>query len=133
MEKKKIRIEKGIFIPTAVMLLGVIIFGFAFNEPFINAMTVSFNFCTDALGWFCMLGSLLMVVACLVVCFTKFADKKVGGENAEVQHSLFSWCAMAICSGIATAVVFYAVGDRSLISIIPRSGGISSRNLRMLL
>ena len=33
------------------------------------------------------------------------------GENAEVQHSLFSWCAMAICSGIVTAVVFYAVGE----------------------
>ena len=110
-EKKKIVIEKSIFIPTAVMLLGVIIFGFAFNEFFIKTMTAMFNFCTDKLGWMCMLGSLLMVVVPLIVCFTPLADKKVGGENAEVQHSLFSWCAMAICSGIATAVVFYAVGE----------------------
>ncbi len=111
MEKKKIEIEKGTFIPTAVILLGLILFGFLFNEPFVNAMTVSFNFCTDALGWFVMLGSVLMVVLPLCICFTPFANKKVGGEDAEVQHSLFSWCAMAICSGIATAVVFYAVGE----------------------
>ena len=110
-KNNKIEIEKGIFIPTAVILLGVILFGFLFTDLFNGTMTFLFNACTDGLGWFMMIGSFLMTVACLVVCFTPLAKKKVGGEEAEVEHSMFSWCAMAICSGIATAVVFYAVGE----------------------
>jgi len=34
MEKKKVQIEKGIFIPTAAILLGVILFGFLFTNIF---------------------------------------------------------------------------------------------------
>ena len=108
---KKIRIEKGIFLPTSIILLGVIFFGFLFNDAFVNSMGFLFTACTDGLGWFIMIGSVLMVVVALIVCFTPLADKKVGGEEAKVQHSLFAWCAMAVCSGIATAVVFYAVGE----------------------
>lgn len=110
-KKKRVEIEKGIFIPTAVILLGVILFGFLCTDMFNSTMTFLFGACTDGLGWMIMIGSLLMVVACLVVCFTPLANKKVGGKDAEIQHSMFSWCAMAICSGIATAVVFYAVGE----------------------
>ena len=66
MEKKKIEIEKGTFIPTAVILLGLILFGFLFNDAFVSAMTASFHFCTDALGWFVMIGSVLMVVLPLI-------------------------------------------------------------------
>ena len=109
--KKKIFIEKGIFIPTAVILLGVILFGFLFNDIFNSVMTMLFHLVTDWTGWFMMLGSFVMVVACFVVCFTPLAKKKVGGPDAKVEHPVFSWCAMAICSGIATAVVFYAVGE----------------------
>ena len=109
--KKKILIEKGIFIPTAVILLGVILFGFLFNDIFNSVMTMLFNLVTDWTGWFMMIGSFVMVVACFVVCFTPLASKKVGGPDAKVEHPVFSWCAMAICSGIATAVVFYAVGE----------------------
>ena len=91
--------------------MGTIIFGFVFNDIFNTVMASMFNWITNSLGWFINFGSLFMVVVCLVVCFTPLAKKKVGGADAEVQHSLFSWCAMAICSGIATAVVFYAVGE----------------------
>ena len=109
--KKKIEIEKGIFIPTAAILLGVILFGFLFTDFYNSTMTYLFNWCTNWFGWLYMIASVLMVVLSLVVCFTKLANKKVGGPDAQVEHSMFSWCAMAICSGIATAVVFYAVGE----------------------
>ena len=108
---KKFQIEKGIFIPTAVVLLGVILFGFLFTDIFNGTMTFVFNFLTDGFGWMDMIGSVLMVMIPLVVCFTPLAKKKVGGPEAKVEHKTFSWIAMAICSGIATAVVFYAVGE----------------------
>ncbi|NBI11586.1 hypothetical protein D1641_16535 [Colidextribacter sp. OB.20] len=108
---KKIEIEKGIFIPTAIILLGVILFGFVFNDFFNTTMTFLFNAVTDWTGWFMMIGSVVMVVACLIVCFTPLASKRVGGPSAKVEYSNFAWISMAICSGIATAVVFYAVGE----------------------
>lgn len=108
---KKIEIEKSIFIPTAVILLGVILFGFIFTDFFNSTMTFLFNLCTDWFGWFMMIASAMMVITCLIVCFTPLAKKKVGGPDAQIEHNTFTWIAMAICSGIATAVVFYAVGE----------------------
>ena len=70
---KKFQIEKGIFIPTAVVLLGVILFGFLFTDIFNGSMTFVFNFLTDGFGWMDMIGSVLMVMIPLVVCFTPLA------------------------------------------------------------
>lgn len=109
--KKKLEVEKGLFFPTAGILLAIVLCGFIFGEPFHHVMSAMFGWITDSLGWMIQIGSFMMVTVCLIVCFTPLAKKKVGGPDAKPEHSIFSWCAMAICSGIATAVVFYAVGE----------------------
>lgn len=108
---KKFNVEKAIFWPSAIVLFGMILYGFVFNDQFNSLMTYLFSLVTNWSGWFMCLMSLVLIVVCIVVCFTPIGDKKVGGPDAKIEHSTFSWCAMSICSGIATAVVFYAVGE----------------------
>ena len=110
-EKKRIEIEKGIFIPSAVILLAVIAIGFLFPSFFYKAMTVLFDVTTKSFGWFYLLMSAFLVFLCIFIAATPFGNKVIGGPDAKPEYKVFSWCAMTICSGIATAVVFYAVGE----------------------
>lgn len=111
MNKKKVKIDKVIFFPGAGIILALILYGFLFNDSFVHIMTSLYNVVTDTTGWFMMLVSGLILVLCFIVCLTPVGDKKVGGPDAEIKHSMFSWCAMVTCAGTATAVVFYAVGE----------------------
>lgn len=109
--KGKIKIEKGIFIPGAVILIGMILFGFLFLDQFNRLMLVLYDFTTKSFGWFYLLVSAFLIFFCFYVCVSPFGRKILGGPDAKPEHSVFSWCAMTVCSGIATAVVFYAVGE----------------------
>lgn len=110
-EKKRIEIEKGIFYPAAVILLAVIAIGIFFPSFFNQAMVVLYDVTTKSFGWFYLLVSTFLVFLCLFIAATPFGSKVIGGPDAKPEHRVFSWCAMTICSGIATAVVFYAVGE----------------------
>lgn len=108
---KKFKIDKVIFFPGAGIILALILYGFLFNDSFVHIMTFLYDIVTDSTGWFMMLVSGLILILCFIVCFTPVGDKKVGGPDAQIKHSMFSWCAMVTCAGTATAVVFYAVGE----------------------
>lgn len=111
MDKKKFQIEKGIFIPGAVVLIVMILFGFLFLKQFNQLMVILYDATTKGFGWFYLICSLFLFFFCVFVCLTPFGKKTLGGEGAKPEHNVFTWCAMTICCGIATAVVFYAVGE----------------------
>ena len=108
---KKYKIDSALFYPTAILLLAMIAYGFFFNESFINIMNFLYDVVTDSTGWFMLVVTGLIVLLCFVVCLTPLGDKKVGGPDAQIKHSMFTWIAMVTCAGTATAVVFYAVGE----------------------
>lgn len=108
---KKFKIDKIIFYPGAGILLAMIAYGFFANNSFVSVMNFLYGITTEWFGWLMMLLTGLIVILCFVVAFTPVGDKKVGGPDAKIQHSMFSWCAMVTCAGTATAVVFYAVGE----------------------
>lgn len=109
--KSKLQINRIIFWPGIIILLFMIGYGYAFNSSFVKVMTAMYNAVTQTTGWFMMLITGLIVILCFVVCATPVGNKKVGGENAEIKHGMFTWVAMVTCAGTATAVVFYAVGE----------------------
>lgn len=111
MGKKKIQIEKAIFIPGAAVLIAMILFGFLFLDQFNSLMTILYDATTKSFGWFYLLCAVFLIFFCLWVVVSPFGKKVLGGPDAKPEHSVFTWCAMTICSGIATAVVFYAVGE----------------------
>lgn len=109
--KKKFSVEKSIFYPGAIILIAFILYGYLFNDSFNKIMTFSYYIVTDWAGWFMMLVSAVLVILVFVICFTPLGKQKVGGPDAKIKHGMFTWVAMVTCSGTATAVVFYAVGE----------------------
>lgn len=74
-------------------------------------MVILYDATTKGFGWFYLLCSAFLIFFCIFVALTPFGKKVIGGADAKLEHNMFTWCAMTICSGIATAVVFYAVGE----------------------
>ncbi len=108
---KNFKINGIIFYPSTIILLGLIAFGFFNTEAFISIMTNGFNWVTETGGWFMLITAFLVLLFCFIICLTPIGDKKVGGPDAQIQHSMFTWVAMVTCAGTATAVVFYAVAE----------------------
>ena len=111
MKKKKYEIDPGVFYPGAGILIAIIIWGFLRTDQFTAVMNFLFTWTTDSTGWFMMIISALIVILCFVICLTPVGDKKVGGPDAQIKHSMFTWIAMITCAGTATAAVFYAVAE----------------------
>lgn len=125
--RRKIEIEKGIFIPAAAILMAVVLIGFLMPPFFHTAMKVLFDVTTKGFGWFYLLMSAFLVFLCFGVAISPCGNKVLGGPDAKPEHRVFSWCAMTICSGIATAVVFYAVGEPlTYYHIPPAATGLAS-------
>lgn len=108
---KKIVIQKGTFLPTAIILIAVLLVGIIVPAFFNESAIYLFNVVTQQWGSLFLLMAVLMFVLCIVIACIPFGKKRLGGEDARPEHPVFSWCAMAICSGIATAMVFFAVGE----------------------
>ncbi len=110
-DNKKVIIQKGTFIPTAMILVIVLLIGLIAPKFFNESTSYLFNVATEGFGFLFLFIALLMFFLCIAIALTPFGKKKLGGEDAEPEYRIFSWCAMAICSGIATAMVFFAVGE----------------------
>ncbi|MCD8352462.1 MAG: BCCT family transporter [Planctomycetaceae bacterium] len=111
MKKKNFEVERSIFYPGAIILIAVILYGYAFNDHFNEVMSNLYYVVTDYPGWLIMLVTAALVFLVFAICFTPVGKQKVGGPDAKIKHSMFTWVAMVTCSGTATAVVFYAVGE----------------------
>ena len=85
----------GIFAPTA---LG-------------NAASAALNFTITKFGWFYVLGSTLLLILSIAVCFTKFGSIRLGGEDAKPEFSTLTWFSITLTSVIAIGIVFYGVAE----------------------
>ncbi|MBR0171522.1 MAG: BCCT family transporter, partial [Lachnospiraceae bacterium] len=82
---KKFNVEKAIFWPSVIVLFGMILYGFVFNDSFNKLMTFLFGLVTSWTGWFMCIVSMALIFICVVVCFTPLGKKKVGGPDAKVE------------------------------------------------
>lgn len=110
-KNKGFEIEKSTFLPSAIILGVVLLIGIVFPTFFHSSVSFLFDFTTIGFGWFYLIVSLALLFICFYVAASPFGKKIIGGPDAKPEHNVFSWCAMAVCSGIATAMVFYAVGE----------------------
>ncbi|MGI5907001.1 MAG: BCCT family transporter [Candidatus Pararuminococcus gallinarum] len=111
-ERKRFKIEKGTFIPTSIILLLLVFIGFVFPAHFRSASVVVLHVLTNNFGWLILAMSAIMLFLCFGIAVTPFAKNTIiGGADAKPEYSVFSWCAMTVCSAIATAMVFWAVAE----------------------
>lgn len=113
MEKTKSSIlNKKVFIPVAIVLSLLFAYGIFFRESFCNTCTIVLNAILSNFNWL-ILGVALVTAGLLLymVFHPEFGKKIIGGPDAKPEYSTFTWIAMAICSSIGIAMMFYAVAE----------------------
>ena len=108
-ENKKLDIWA--FWPATILLTVMILLGIFFQEQMGQLLNSMLYRMANSFGWYVNLISLLCLILSGVFIVYKFGDMKIGGRDAEPEFKIFHWCAMSICGGIGTGLLFWAIGE----------------------
>lgn len=102
------RVDKKIFWPaitTITMVLAAMIF---FEEGSLEVVKSIFGFITNQLGFLYIWAGAIILGAVAWLSFGKYSHIRLGGTAAKPEFSRMSWIAMFFCSGIGTALIYWA-------------------------
>ena len=109
MDKKNIRWE--VFLP------GLLIYGAAAVVALVNRQWLAatlrrfFNWSLESFGWLYSYTVLAAALICVILCFTKIGNVRLGGKEAKAKLSFWSWFIMTLTGGIAVGVVTWGVNE----------------------
>jgi choline-glycine betaine transporter len=105
------KINKLAFWPAIIILTSFILAGIIWTEEVGALMTKLLYGMADYFGAYINLLSLTFVILAVVFLISRYGDVVIGGKDAKPEYSMFNWCAMSICSGIGTGLLFWAMGE----------------------
>lgn len=111
MEKENRKINKLAFWPAIIILICFIIAGIFQREAVGHMMTKLLYAMADYFGAYINILALVFIILAVVLLISKYGDVVIGGKEAKPDFSVSSWCAMSICSGIGTGLLFWAMGE----------------------
>ncbi|MCD8217025.1 MAG: BCCT family transporter [Clostridiales bacterium] len=108
----KVRLNKKIFVPVAVVLGILFAFGIFFRDAFCTFCTTLLDAVLLNFNWLILLVAVITgVLLIYMIIHPDFGKKIIGGPDAKPEYGIFTWIAMAICSSIGIAMMFYAVSE----------------------
>lgn len=108
---KQMKIRKGVFWPSAIVVGGAALLGVFNNEMLTTVAMNNFLFSLRTFGWLYQIISIVALFLVAYVTFSKVGKVKFGGDEAKPKYSFMAWFAMALTGGIATGVVTYGVNE----------------------
>lgn len=105
------KINKLAFWPAVIALVAFVIAGIVNTQAVGNAMTKILSVIANYFGAYINILSLVFLILAAVIIIGKYGDVIIGGKDAKPDYSMPTWCAMSICSGIGTGLLFWAIGE----------------------
>ena len=110
-EKCTGKMNKLAFWPAVIALIAFVVAGIVDCQGVGNVMSKILNAIADYFGAYINILSLVFLILAAVIIIGKYGDVIIGGKDAKPDYSMLSWCAMSICSGIGTGLLFWAIGE----------------------
>ncbi|ADL12576.1 BCCT family transporter [Acetohalobium arabaticum] len=105
------KIDPIVFWISAVISGVLIIWGVVDNAGFGDVVNAVFDFLVGNFGWSYLLFVSVVLVATVVVGFTRLGDIKLGKPDDEPEFSTRSWIAMLFSAGMGIGLVFWGVAE----------------------
>lgn len=105
------KINKLAFWPAVIALVAFVIAGIVNTQAVGNAMTKILSVIANYFGAYINILSLVFLILAAVIIIGRYGDVIIGGKDAKPDYSMPTWCAMSICSGIGTGLLFWAIGE----------------------
>ncbi|MEZ9542692.1 BCCT family transporter [Vibrio sp. 10N.286.48.C11] len=108
---KKTQLNLFAFWPAFIILASFILTGAFFTKPLGAFLDNVLYYFADHLGWYFSLIALACPILAIAFVIGKYGDIRIGGDKAKPKFNMFSWCAITICGGIGTGLLFWAMGE----------------------
>lgn len=105
------RVSKPVFITSALLIVGFIIFGAFFTEEAGELFSFLQNFITNKFGWMFIVLMNVALVFCLYLASSRYGDIRLGKQTEKPQYSLFSWIGMLFSAGIGIGLVYWGTAE----------------------
>ncbi|WP_201539868.1 BCCT family transporter [Psychrobacter sp. 1044] len=105
------RVSKPVFITSALLIIGFIIFGAFFTETAGVLFSFLQNFITDKFGWMFVILMNVALVFCIYLAASRYGDIRLGQQTEKPQYSLFSWIGMLFSAGIGIGLVYWGTAE----------------------
>ncbi|WP_367104034.1 BCCT family transporter [uncultured Psychrobacter sp.] len=105
------RVNKPVFIASAVLILGFIIFGALFQDLADTVFTSLQGFITQRFGWLFIILVNVAVFMCLYLIFSRYGDIRLGHQTETPQYSLPSWIGMLFSAGIGIGIMYWGTAE----------------------
>ncbi len=109
--KKNITVNKPAFLVGALVLVVFIIAGVLFQQQVGEFLTNTLYSMASNWGWYFNLLSVISLILAIIVLLMRHGDTVIGGPDAKPEFKTFNWISMAICGGIGTGLLFWAMGE----------------------
>ena len=105
------QLNKQVFIPTIIFLVLVIVYSLVDNEGFLAAANATNTWILGNFGWLFTWSAFLFLVILLAVYFSPLAKVRIGGADAQPILTKWRWFAIALCTTIATGILFWGTAE----------------------
>ena len=105
------RVSKPVFITSALLIVGFIIFGAFFTEAAGAFFSFLQDFITDKFGWLFIVLVNIALVFCIYLAMSRYGDIRLGKQTERPQYSLVSWIGMLFSAGIGIGLVYWGTAE----------------------
>jgi len=94
-----------------VLIVGTILLSWIDNELFETTVKAINSWILNYFGWLFSWSSFLFLGILIIIYFSPFAKKRIGGKNAKPILTRWKWFAISICTTIATGILFWGCAE----------------------
>lgn len=105
------RVSKPVFVTSALVIVGFIIFGAFFTETAGTLFSFLQGFITDKFGWMFVILMNIALIFCIYLAASRYGDIRLGQQTEKPQYSLFSWIGMLFSAGIGIGLVYWGTAE----------------------
>ena len=105
------RVNRPVFIASALLIVGFIIFGSLFGELAGEVFNQLQSFITHRFRWLFIILINVTVVFSLYIALSRYGDIRLGHQTEHPEYSLLSWFGMLFSAGIGIGLLYWGTAE----------------------
>ena len=105
------RVNRPVFIASALLIVGFIIFGSLFGELAGEVFNQLQSFITHRFRWLFIILMNVTVVFSLYIALSRYGDIRLGHQTEHPEYSLLSWFGMLFSTGIGIGLLYWGTAE----------------------
>jgi len=110
-QESNLRVNKVVFFPTIIALTLTVIYSLYDNDTFLKYVQFLNDWILENFGQFFSWGAFFFLIILLVVYISPLGKVKIGGTEAEPILTKWKWFAIALCTTVATGILFWGTAE----------------------